>query len=688
MKFSTFSSLFVLTIVYSLVIQVHNQECTCGGLGQGTNPCTCSEVVVKAAELPKPTYYVSPEEVKSAASTTVIVSTDSSQNSCSNSQSASNTIIYSPDSDSSSDTKSNTVTYSINTDAYSNSNTCGCNGQSKNTLTNTDSNAQSKSGTIIYTESNPTSSSGSSVVYKTDVSYSDNSNTPIYTNSNPIGSSGSSVIYKTDVSYSDNSNAPIYTNSNPIGSSGSSVVYETDVSYSDNSNTPIYTNSNPTGSTGSSVVYETDVSYSGNSNVPNSGCNCNKQNIETLEIDDSTNINGNIVPRFSPIGDLCYPLPMEPRTGKLIEKIRVTPAYPGKVVCCPPSVPYEICINTVTGETRSNIIQSGSADVTDKITVTTIGNNGVITGVTPQNSVSFGASKIGSYESMNSGTLGSVSIPFSGSVAGSFGEAASGSLSGSKTTFTGLYNLPLAYANLNIGNGQKQYLKTIVNSGSSDCFDDVSGDAEVDNSYPAIPADAVSLTLAYKNLRAPNVVYRKGKQFVPEDKLSFGHRTIPADVKNENQILDIAEEKLVTVNKPVVELKLAPPKTVVIGSYDEQEEAKLAELEAIERESITQEETADQIAESLITYKDLGYAPVGATYTKSMSLNQGIMNGKLDDSAEEPCGPLGPPVPGYIPGAVIVQEQQIMDDSSSNFGISDINGNIEIQASGSDPCPK
>ncbi|CAL7937103.1 unnamed protein product [Xylocopa violacea] len=688
MKFSIFNSLFVLTIVYSLVIQVHNQECTCGGLGQGTNPCTCSEVVVKAAELPKPTYYVSPEEIKNAASNTVIVSIDSSQNSCANSQSTSNTIVYgnnnsSPDSGSSSDIKSNTVT-------------CGCSGQSKNAYSNTDSNAQSKSGTIIYTNSNPTDSSGSSVVYKTDVSYSDNSNVPIYTNSNPTDSSGSSVVYKTDVSYSDNSNVPIYTNSNPTDSSGSSVVYKTDVSYSDNSNVPIYTNSNPIdssgssvvyetdvsytdnsntliytssspiGSTGSSVVYETDASYSDNSNTPNTGCSCNKQNVETLEIDDSTNINGNIVSRFSPIGDLCYPLPVEPRTGKLIEKIRVTPAYPGKVVCCPPSVPYEICINTVTGETRSNVIQSGSADETDKLTITTIGNNGIITGVAPQNSASF-----------------------SGSVTGSFGGAASGSLSGSKTssTFTGLYNLPLAYANLNIGNRQKQHLKTFVNSGSSDCFDDVPGDTQVDYSYPAIPADAVSLTLAYKNLRAPNVVYRKGKQFVPEDKLSFGHRTVPADVKNENQILDIAEEKLVTVNKPVVELKLAPPKTVVIGSYDEQEEAKLAELEAIERESLTQEETADQIVESLITYKDLGYAPVGAAY-KSMSFNQGIMNGKLDDSAEEPCGPLGPPVPGYIPGTVIVQEQQIIDGSSSNSGITDINGNMEIQVSGPEPCPK
>lgn len=118
-----------------------------------------------------------------------------------------------------------------------------------------------------------------------------------------------------------------------------------------------------------------------------------------------------------------------------------------------------------------------------------------------------------------------------------------------------------------------------------------------------MPADAVSLTLAYKNLRAPNIIYRQGKQFVPEDKLSFGHRTVPTNAKTENQMLDIAEEKLVTVNKPVVELKVAPRKTIVIGSYDEQEEARLAELEAIERESITNEEVSDQMSESLISYK-------------------------------------------------------------------------------------
>lgn len=48
-----------------------------------------------------------------------------------------------------------------------------------------------------------------------------------------------------------------------------------------------------------------------------------------------------------------------------------------------------------------------------------------------------------------------------------------------------------------------------------------------------------------------------------------------------------------------------------------------------------------------------------------MSYSQGISSGKIDDSEEEPCGPLGPSIPGYIPGKIIVQEKFI-DDSFSN----------------------
>lgn len=63
----------------------------------------------------------------------------------------------------------------------------------------------------------------------------------------------------------------------------------------------------------------------------------------------------------------------------------------------------------------------------------------------------------------------------------------------------------------------------------------------------------------------------------------------------------------------------------------------------------------------------MGYAPIDATYTntKPMSYSQEISSGKIDDSEEEACGPLGPSIPGYIPGKIIVQEKFI-DDSFSN----------------------
>lgn len=125
-----------------------------------------------------------------------------------------------------------------------------------------------------------------------------------------------------------------------------------------------------------------------------------------------------------------------------------------------------------------------------------------------------------------------------------------------------------------------------------------------DYSYPRLPADPVSLTLAYKNLFPRlQLAYRK-KSFVPEDKLAFGHRTIPTETSSSKKRLDIPEEKLQILDKPVVELKTMPPVPITVGFYDQQEEAKLAELETIERERIHQEEIAEQQLQhaNIITY--------------------------------------------------------------------------------------
>lgn len=116
-----------------------------------------------------------------------------------------------------------------------------------------------------------------------------------------------------------------------------------------------------------------------------------------------------------------------------------------------------------------------------------------------------------------------------------------------------------------------------------------------------MPADPVSVTLAYKNL-FPRTVYYNKKAFVPEDKLAFGHRTVPTESTPSKNVLDVPEEKLQILEKPIVELKPVPQTPNIIGGYDEHEEAKLAELEAIERERINQEEIADRLQENFITY--------------------------------------------------------------------------------------
>ncbi|XP_043253096.1 uncharacterized protein LOC122397769 [Colletes gigas] len=524
MKSLTLNALFVLAVTYSLIVQAQQQGCTCGGLGSGTNPCTCSETLVKAAKLPTPTYYASPQDINDAAAsrTSIDISTATSQNSYSNSQSVS---------------VSNPITYS---NVNSNSHTGG-------------------TSNVVHVNSDSTTHNSA--------------------NSNTYSNSGSS-----------SSSSPVAT------------VAHTDI-----------------------------IPVPESSSKSNSGCGCNKQTSESIDIDDSINSNVNVVPSFSPIGDLCYPLPVDSRSGKLLlEKTKVTPAHPGKIICnrSNPSIPYEICTNVQTGEITSRAITSSTSDATSELGI-------------------HGNSNSGSFNRPNSGIF---SLP------------------------------PLAHMSSNTASGYNQHTGMSMSSSSSSCFDDDTDEVPVGYSYPEMPADAVSLTLAYKNLRAPNVIYRQGKQFVPEDKLSFGHRTMPNDVKYEKQIPDIPEEKLVTVEKPVVELKLAPPRTVVIGSYDEREEAKLAELEAIERESITQEETADQVADSLLTYKDLGYAPVGSMYMKSRSQNE-MISGDINDSGEEPCGPLGPPKPDYVPGAVLIQRE----DTEDNFD--NMNQMQQQNPSNSGSCP-
>lgn len=95
---------------------------------KGSNPCSCSEVVVKAQKLPKPTYYVSPQEIKD------VVIAKNVQVDCSNSQNEKNSS------------------------SSNSSNSCGC---KNNQNTGSTSNVQSESISVVYTDTS--SSSGAEV---------------------------------------------------------------------------------------------------------------------------------------------------------------------------------------------------------------------------------------------------------------------------------------------------------------------------------------------------------------------------------------------------------------------------------------------------------------------------------------------------------------------------------------------
>ena len=113
---------------------------------------------------------------------------------------------------------------------------------------------------------------------------------------------------------------------------------------------------------------------------------------------------------------------------------------------------------------------------------------------------------------------------------------------------------------------------------------------------PVIPADPVSISLAYKNLvQTPSY-----KKYVPEDRLAFGHRQQPAEGQVYHEIADVPEEKLMTVDKPIVELKL-PNKYPNIG-YSECN--SYPDLEALEREKLQYDaEQANGAPATYVSYR-------------------------------------------------------------------------------------
>lgn len=98
-----------------------------------------------------------------------------------------------------------------------------------------------------------------------------------------------------------------------------------------------------------------------------------------------------------------------------------------------------------------------------------------------------------------------------------------------------------------------------------------------------MPADPVSLSLAFK--MAQKTINRP----VSEGSLNFGARSTPIDGSVKKIASNIPEEKLFTIEKPLVELKFAP-QSVATENYDD----LIAEQEALEQKRLELEAQAEE----------------------------------------------------------------------------------------------
>ncbi|XP_072755735.1 uncharacterized protein [Anoplolepis gracilipes] len=446
----------------------------------------------------------------------------------------------------------------------------------------------------------------------------------------------------------------------------------------------------------------------------NSGCGCGKKS-EPLEVRDLlfTDPNKQIVPSFEPIGDLCYPNHVQ--TNKLQVTTKVTPARPSKITYSPP-ISEQVCVNVLNGQIDQDGIKklglnsgtnTGFSRLFDKLSAfdsdsrgkyifNNAGNTqlyGNLGGYSSSNSVGYSNSNnLGGYSSSNSvgysnsnnlgGYSSSNSVGYSNSnnlggysSSNSVGYSTSGNFGSGYTAYAGtsIGSLGLNSKINNYGTYENKFgtlnnvnsNQALTGNYKSNCYD-FGDDPELpqDYSYSHLPADPVSLSLAYKNFFPRITVYNNKNKFVPEDKLSFGHRTIPTETTSNKKKLDVPEEKLQVLDKPVVELKPLLPSTITVNIYDEQEETKLAELEAIERERLNQEVLTKQ-QQNVITYEDLGYVPINGQLPRPPSTNS-IDSLDVEDSG---CGPVGPPAPDYVPGSIVINREIINNENEVEDGI-------------------
>lgn len=121
------------------------------------------------------------------------------------------------------------------------------------------------------------------------------------------------------------------------------------------------------------------------------------------------------------------------------------------------------------------------------------------------------------------------------------------------------------------------------------------------NEANCVPADAVSLALAYKMAQE--------KKYLGEDKLSFGFRKIPVELPPPLQVLrrnNVPEEKIFALNGQIVELK---PVAANGGSRVSLDEEAAEDLLALENDEAEQYGIGNDAPIKTVSLGELGYAP-------------------------------------------------------------------------------
>lgn len=162
-----------------------------------------------------------------------------------------------------------------------------------------------------------------------------------------------------------------------------------------------------------------------------------------------------------------------------------------------------------------------------------------------------------------------------------------------------------------------------------------------------LPVDPVSLSLAYRSAHRATVM-------VPEEKLAYGFRKMPANAENIKPVPNIPEEKLVTFDSKVVELKDFPCRRYKTEVEEEEEEEE-------------EESVKPDCGLGYLNYNQMGYYP-----QKHLNPEFAVTQFEAESDPERPCNQ--EPIQeigncGYRPGRIINHANR--NDDINAYVISD-----------------